>query len=125
LSSRAVTDNVLNNLQDNTALGDQVSLFAFADSNVTEPTHHSRNRRSAKCKTAPDDILWPSDTIWSLFDLLLGGALEPVKPIASVCYPKSEYEDYDPSECANITANWSNGALQYVGYLFGYHLLPD
>lgn len=109
-----MTDGVLDKLQANTVVGDQLSLFAFADSNTTESSNKDHNRRSAKCKTAPGDALWPTSTLWNLFDVLLGGSLEPIKPIASVCYPKSEYDDYDASECADVTANWSKGDLQYV-----------
>jgi len=108
-----VTDSVVDKLQENAALGDHASLFAFADSNITESTRRRRIRRSAKCKTVPGDLLWPSDSIWGLFDLILGGALEPIKPIASVCYPESAYDDYDASKCASVTANWGDGALQY------------
>ena len=97
-----ITDDVIASLLDNEEVRDMASLFAFADSEVVPERRH-RMRRSLKCKTAPGDLLWPTSLKWAVFDALLGGALEKVTPIASVCYPQSEFNNYDAAQCAAVT----------------------
>jgi len=48
-----------------------------------------------------------------LFDLLLGSALEEIVPIASPCYPKSEYNNYDKARCQEVVARFTDAALHY------------
>lgn len=66
-------------------------------------------RASAACKVFPGDKAWPSDLIWTVFDLLLGGALIKTTPLAAPCYsgwPKVR----NAAECSYITNNWSNNS---------------
>lgn len=111
-----VTDDVIANLKNNENVGELADLFAFGDSEVISERKR-RMRRTLKCKTTPDDLLWPSSFTWGVFDLLLGGALEKVVPIASVCYPKSEFNNYDAAKCADVTNNWAVEETQYVHIL--------
>jgi len=108
-----VTDDVIAELQNNEDVGELANLFAFGESEVVGERKR-RVRRTLKCKTAPGDFLWPSTSTWKVFDLLLGGALEKVVPIASVCYPESEFDNYDAAKCAEVTNNWAVGETQYV-----------
>ncbi|KAF2728887.1 FAD binding domain-containing protein [Polyplosphaeria fusca] len=109
-----LTDEVVDEILGNDDIAQYADLFAFENSaNVSESARRRRVRRSAKCKTSPGDLLWPSKLIWGIFDLLLGGALEPIVPIASPCYPKSEYNNYDATKCADIVTNWADGATHY------------
>lgn len=108
-----VTDDVIADLKNNKDIGELADLLAFGDSDVVS-NRKRHARRTPKCKTAPGDLLWPSTTTWKLFDLLLGGALEKIAPIASVCYPESEFDNYDAAKCAEVTNNWSQGETQYV-----------
>lgn len=57
----------------------------------------------------PGDPMWPSDIVWDVFDLLLGGALIKTKPLASPCY--TDFGDYDAEQCEWLTANWSNDSF--------------
>lgn len=67
---------------------------------------------SAGCKALPGDSAWPTDAIWSVLDLLLGGnALIKSVPVAAACY--SEWDEYDPEECATITSQWNSPEFQY------------
>ncbi|EFQ27999.1 FAD binding domain-containing protein [Colletotrichum graminicola] len=96
-----LTDAVLANL---TALElSNISLFSFEDS-------YSVAKRSlfGRCKTYPGDFLYPTDLIWNIFDLLLGGALTKTVPEASVCY--NDFGNFDKAKCDFLTANWVNGS---------------
>ncbi|KAF2133474.1 FAD-binding domain-containing protein [Dothidotthia symphoricarpi CBS 119687] len=104
-----LTDKVLSGLQNNPDTAQYASLFEFANSTLR--TRHAR--RSLRCKTMPGDALYPSKLVWSLFDMLLGGALEKIVPIGSVCYPNSEYKNYDAEKCAYITENWDAEKIYY------------
>ena len=60
---------------------------------------------SRKCKVFPGDQEWPSDSEWSAFNDVLGGALISTIPLASPCY--TNWGNYDSEKCAAITAGWS------------------
>lgn len=94
-----LTDDVLANL---TALSlSNISLFDFSTSDVTKRSLPSG------CKTFPGDRLWPSQIVWFVFDLLLGGALDAVTPLAAPCY-NDHPKDRNAAKCNFITANWAN-----------------
>ena len=115
-----LTDEVITNIVNGNdqQLADYAHLFAFENSSAITPAARSRRaRRAAKCKTYPGDLLWPSKFIWELFDVVLGGALAPIVPIASPCHKNSIYNNYDAAKCANITAVWGIESMQYVSAL--------
>lgn len=98
-----LTDKVVSGLQDDPNVAEYASLFKFGDADNTQ----SRQARIAqRCKTMPGDALYPSKLLWSVFDLLSGGALEPVIPIGSPCYPNSTYNNYDAERCAFLVKNF-------------------
>ncbi|KAF1846543.1 uncharacterized protein K460DRAFT_417601 [Cucurbitaria berberidis CBS 394.84] len=98
-----LTDNVVADIQNNPDLTKYASLFEFEDSkNSTLSDRARRVRRSYRCKTMPGDFLYPGQFVWGIFDLLLGGALEKIIPIGSVCYKQSEYNNYDAAKCAAL-----------------------
>ncbi|KAJ4992083.1 FAD binding domain-containing protein [Stagonosporopsis vannaccii] len=66
-----------------------------------------RYRNFTSCRTFPGDSEWPSNTTWSTFDALLGGALIPTIPIASPCYD-SRWGQKDGEKCASILKNFTN-----------------
>lgn len=70
------------------------------------------SRSSQKCKTFPGDSLWPSTTVWRLFDRVTGGALIKTVPIAASCY--DDYGTYNKSLCSHIVDQWTNSSLQSV-----------
>ncbi|KAF1955959.1 FAD binding domain-containing protein [Byssothecium circinans] len=110
-----VTDEVITDLLSNNETAEYADLFAFADSNVKTDAAQRRSllRQSSNCKTAPGDLLWPSKPVWNVFDLLLGGALNEVVPLASVCYPKSEFNNYDKAKCEAVNAGWATESPHY------------
>jgi hypothetical protein len=102
-----LTDDVVSTLQANPDLAEYASLFEFEDSsNSTLSARTRRARRSLRCKTMPGDLMYPNQTAWNVFDLLLGGALEKIVPIGSSCYKNSEYNNYDAAKCANLVKNF-------------------
>ena len=104
-----LTDNVVADIQSNPDIAQFASLFEFEDSaNSTLSARSRRVRRTQRCKTMPGDALYPSKLAWSVFDLLLGGALEKIIPIGSPCYKKSEYNNYDAAKCAALVASISD-----------------
>lgn len=100
-----LTDKVIAELHASPKIAAFASLFDFGDVNTTlaERARHARNAQ--RRKTMPGDALYPSKSIWALINLLLGGALEPVVPIGSPCYPNSIYDNYDPQRCAHLVKN--------------------
>lgn len=69
-------------------LNDTLSaIFSFDDVTVANISARS----TAGCKTFPGDAAWPSTLIWTVFDILLGGALIETVPIAAPCYKGKYY----------------------------------
>ena len=103
-----LTDAVIANL---TALElSDIGLFTFADSPAVEETALLVEKRAAAvCKTYPGDALWPSEFVWTLFDILLGGALIETIPYAAPCY--DDFGNFDKSKCDFLTNNWVNGSI--------------
>ena len=102
-----LTEPVVAELQEDEQVAEYAYLFAFENSTLNaRSTRAQRARRAARCKTYPGDLLWPSKLVWGIFDLVLGGALSPIIPLASPCYPESEYNNYDAQKCAAITNAW-------------------
>jgi hypothetical protein len=99
-----LTDDAISLLRSDPVTAEYASLFEFEDpKNFTTKTHP---RRSLRCKTMPGDPTYPSKLVWGLFDQLLGGALEKIVPIGSVCYKNSEYNNYDTERCDHIIKNF-------------------
>ncbi|CAN9201090.1 unnamed protein product [Alternaria alternata] len=110
-----LTDDVVAALQQNPDLAEYAPLYEFEDSsNSTLSVRARRTRRALRCKTMPGDELYPSKAAWSVFDTLLGGALEKIVPIGSSCYKKSEYDNYDAAKCANLVKNFDQEEIYYV-----------
>lgn len=108
-----ITEEVINELWDNENVADVADLFTFGNTTVDSEFERRRlGRRSVRCKTAPGDFLWPSRLTWGIFDLLLGGALEEVVPIASPCYKTSQWNNYNAAKCEKITNEWSLDTTQ-------------
>ncbi|KAK3987469.1 bifunctional solanapyrone synthase [Cladorrhinum sp. PSN332] len=59
-----------------------------------------------RCKTFPGDLLWPSQTIWNLFNFTLGGALIKTVPLAAPCYNNTGL--YSASACQTVRDRWSD-----------------
>jgi hypothetical protein len=115
LEAVQLTDLVLTDLANDDQVSEYVYLFAFENSTtIGASTRARRVRRATKCKTYPGDLLWPSKVVWGIFDLVLGGALEPIIPLASPCYKDSVYSNYNATKCAAITAAWGLDQTQYV-----------
>ncbi|KAI1080022.1 FAD-binding domain-containing protein [Whalleya microplaca] len=98
-----LTTNVITNLT-NYNLSD-VALFDFDDADEA-----LRKRGGRACKIYPGDTFWPSDSIWRLFDILLGGALIKGVPPAAPCY--QDWPEFDQDKCASITAQWMTPQYQ-------------
>lgn len=84
------------------------SMFAFANA-TNSSSMMSKRGVSHRCKPMPGDLLWPSNLIWDVFDILIGGSLIKTKPLAAYCYP--DWPEYDATKCATITADWLSSDL--------------
>ncbi|KAK4677478.1 hypothetical protein QC764_405020 [Podospora pseudoanserina] len=62
-----------------------------------------------RCKTFPGDPLWPSNSVWNLLNLTLGGALIKTVPLAAPCY--SDWPQYDAAQCEYVKTNWNRPQL--------------
>ena len=110
-----LTPLVITDLVNDDQVSEYAYLFAFDNSTTIGASTRARHiRQATKCKTYPGDLLWPSKIVWSIFDLVLGGALEPIIPLASPCYKESIYSNYNATKCAAITAAWGIEETQYV-----------
>ena len=101
-----LTNAVIQRLSVEDAISEHVEYFAFDDSNAASGERR-RRATSASCKTFPGDSEWPRDTIWDIFNALLGGALLPTKPAATSCYD-SKWGKKDAAKCADVTSNFTN-----------------
>lgn len=102
-----LTEAVVQRLEKNEATTKIADLFAFG-------TNESAEKRSfAQCKTYPGDTLWPSDSIWDVFDLLLGDALIPTVPISAPCYD-SQWGPKDLAKCNQILNTFNQAPTQYA-----------
>lgn len=94
-----LTNDVVAELQSNKEVAEYAALFEFGDTN-SKATRQALSTQ--RCKTMPGDALYPNKAVWQIFDLLSGGALEPIVPIGSPCYPNSAYNNYDAERCAYL-----------------------
>lgn len=101
-----LTDDVVAELQNNPDVAEYAPLFEFGDANQTAAVRLRRAQGIQRCKTMPGDALYPNKLIWSVFDKLSGGALEPIVPIGSPCYRESAYNNYDAERCAFLVKNF-------------------
>ncbi|EAW09306.1 FAD binding domain protein [Aspergillus clavatus NRRL 1] len=99
-----LTDSLLAHLAP--VLANQSDLFAFGD---TASSANLSVRGFNVCKTFPGDWFWPPPVVWSLVDRLLGGALIKTVPLAAPCY--SSWPEYNPTQCAAVTSNWTNSDM--------------
>ena len=101
-----LTNAVIERLTTDEVVSDYVEYFAF-DDNSAASGERMRRAASASCKTFPGDPQWPNDTIWDIFNLLLGGSLIPTKPAAASCYD-SKWGKKDAAKCAHVASNFTN-----------------
>lgn len=99
-----LTDEVLANLT-NLDLSN-IDAFYFENTTSNEKRWLSE---LFQCKSQPGDRLFPTETIWKVFDLLTGGALIKTVPLGSACY---QGEHYDATKCQFLLDNWSNSTTQ-------------
>ncbi|RDW88457.1 FAD binding protein-1 [Coleophoma cylindrospora] len=77
------------------------SYFSFGSTNTTNATGPAH-----ACKLLPGDQAWPSQRVWSVFDMLLGGTLIKTVPLAAPCY--EDWPEYNATECTTITNGWGD-----------------
>lgn len=106
-----LTDDALKTADSQVENADILELFGFGDSNSTAVV---TKRASSKdqCKAFPGDSNYPKEFIWSIFDLLLGGALIKTTPVAAPCYKNSAWQDYDEAKCEDISTRFMTADLQ-------------
>jgi hypothetical protein len=94
-----LTDEVIERLEADETTSDYAKYFKFDNREVSA--------NSASCKTFPGDDAWPKDIIWDIFNVLLGGALIPTKPIAASCYD-TKWGKKDAAACSDVTNNFTS-----------------
>ena len=103
-----LTEQTLINTNAYTNTTDVLALFGFENGTDSQAT--KLYRRGGVCKTFPGDWNYPKSLIWSVFDLLLGGALIKTTPIAAPCYESSGV--YNEAKCADISNRFTTADLQ-------------
>lgn len=106
-----LTDAALKTADSQTTEVDVAAVFGF-DSDEDTTAVARRAIKSGQCKAFPGDSKYPKEWMWSIFDLLLGGALIKTTPIAAPCYANSAWSDYDEAKCADISARFTTSDLQ-------------
>lgn len=97
-----LTDDVIANLTDLEL--SHIELFAFDEEDSSDV-----EKRAPTCKTYPGDALYPSKSVWKVFDLLTGGSLIKTVPYGSACY---EGQHYDAEKCQFLLDNWNQSTTQ-------------
>ncbi|KAH8838664.1 hypothetical protein MCOR29_005608 [Pyricularia oryzae] len=101
---RQLTDEVVDRIASDELTADHALYFAFEDVDAVKAAGH---HATAACKVFPGDPGWPVESVWNVFNALLGNALIPEKPRGAPCYD-SQWGPRDESECANVITNLTN-----------------
>jgi hypothetical protein len=102
-----LTDAVFDAIVNNNSTNEFAHIFAFESNDTLS------KRQSASCKTYPGDLLWPSKSVWGIFDLLLGRRLLATEPIASPCYD-SVWGAKNSAECNALVGRFTKATTQCV-----------
>lgn len=102
---RQLTEEVVQLIRNQESTAKYSNLFAFG--NLTSPILNNNT-----CKSFPDDLSWPQEDAWNIFDSLLGGALIPTIPSAASCY--KNWGLYNEEKCAAVIGNWYTPDFQFV-----------
>jgi hypothetical protein len=62
----------------------------------------------------PSDAAWPSSQAWGALDLVTDGSLLKPIPQAHVCYANGTGDVVNATQCAALTANWTDPYFQYA-----------
>lgn len=103
-----LTEEVLRDVNSKENGTDLLSMVGFGDDPGAAAA--ALSRRDSACKAFPGDWNYPKQIVWSLFDLLLGGALIKTTPIAAPCYKSSGL--YDEAKCADVSTRFTTADLQ-------------
>lgn len=101
---RQLTDEVVDRIASDELTADHALYFAFEDVDAVKAAGH---HATAACKVFPGDPGWPVESVWNVFNALLGNVLIPTEPLGAPCYD-SQWGPRDESECANIITNLTN-----------------
>ena len=102
-----VIGNEVFNFESPSLLESELKSATNLDSIISKTTE---TKRAVQCKLFPGDLLWPSELVWSTFNLALGkNALIKTVPLASPCYKGWKY---DAAKCATLVSDWKNSHIQ-------------
>ncbi|KAK5652427.1 hypothetical protein OQA88_10470 [Cercophora sp. LCS_1] len=92
-----------NQLTDAVVASSNATLFGFgADADPS-----AKILPQPRCKLLPGDPQWPSQTVWNLFNLTLGGALIKNTPLAAPCY-NNWPGVANPAACETVRTRWND-----------------
>lgn len=80
---RQLTDEVVDRIASDELTADHALYFAFEDVDAVKA---AGQHATAACKVFPGDPGWPVESVWNVFNALLGNALIPTKPLGAPCY---------------------------------------
>ena len=107
-----LTDAVIERLVTEQDVSEYAEYFAFDDSTAASDAR-VRRAASASCKTFPGDLAWPKEIVWDIFNVLLGGALIPTKPIAASCYD-SKWGKKDGAKCTEVANKFTDPLFHHA-----------
>jgi hypothetical protein len=107
-----LTDAVIERLVTEQGVSEYAEYFAFDDSTAASDAR-VRRTASASCKTFPGDSEWPKEIVWDIFNVLLGGALIPTKPIAASCYD-SKWGKKDGAKCTEVANKFTDPLFHHA-----------
>lgn len=64
---------------------------------------------NTSCKATPGSSSWPSDAVWSKFNLTLSGRLLRPQPPGAACHP--DQPTFNNATCNYISAAWQNSTF--------------
>lgn len=102
-----LTVTVLDHISNDNTTKQLAELFVFESSSTFV------DRPNASCKTSPGDDLWPSKSVWGIFDPLLDRRLISTGPNVLICYD-SEWGTKILAKCNALVGRFMKVTTQYV-----------
>lgn len=92
-------------------LGTTLLFATFTACSAALPQAPDSPERTDGCKCFPGDDCWPSLCDWDKLNQTVKGRLVATVPLASPCYPSSEWDNYGNDTCSDLQNGWLKPAI--------------